>query len=152
MTGGKQTRPPHFFWESESDMSKAREMNIKEAGRKCVHYARQNREQCGAGISLSQFGAIPHRPCFVDSAAPERCPKRLMPTREECERMVDEIDRELASLAEALSKVVEHARGRRGIRDKVFCPNCDGWLHYSISANGHVMANCTTKDCTSFIQ
>jgi hypothetical protein len=64
-----------------------------------------------------------------------------------------ELGRKVSDTFKARAAIIEHSHGKRGIKGKLPCPICGGGaLHYSVAANGHVWATCTTPDCVRWIE
>ena len=137
---------------------------LREQLKKCRHFNGTMNERCEAGVKYAGVRGkepIPGRgyplPCLLEPGPTcEQCSPR---TEEEIDAMIAEFDRSFAGMAKARKAVVEAIgspwkKGSPHVHGNVLCPVCGaGRLVYSRAGyNGHIHAQCSTKDCVAWME
>ena len=121
-------------------------------------------DDCKAGVNYREaFGDRPGivnrwpcRPAFRESLEVWLCPinqfepvglEQATKDYDELMAMFDEHEKRILAVIREIGLTGEGPREGR-----IKCPNCDGTVVFSVASNGHRMAQCSTKDCVSFIE
>lgn len=117
----------------------------------CKHFNGTMNKCCAVGIlydRVQDTSTHPYSyPCLPEGAKLE-CDLRLYPSDEELAAEDAWLADHLAKMRTARSAIMDAAKGRRSVSGAIDCPVCKtGKLHFSVAYNGHVHAQCTTKDC-----
>lgn len=130
----------------------------------CNHYrAMSEHETCEAGVEYEKFKGLPfaQRPCFCrhGKPAPGGCEKAAFPDAAELARQDAEDEARFAAVDKARQAILANIghpwrKGVAGVSGHLPCPVCaKGTLSYSRSGyNGHIMANCSTDNCVSWME
>ena len=129
----------------------------------CNHYrAMSDHETCEAGVCYDKFKGLPfdERPCFTEEGKtpPGGCELAVYPTPEEIAARYAELKKRFEAIGKAREAIVAHLGGpcKKGIpgeRGHIKCPNCNGFLSFSIAGyNGHIHARCATPDCVAWME
>ena len=134
---------------------------------KCIHFNGLGQDRCRKGVSydeLDKDNRIMCRatlPCMKpDKYLPEgvqqfHCPHVEFPSEEDVQAEIKEHEECMKKMDAALKvvqpiRVRENGKNWRGVLE---CPICKGKLHVSHAAcNGHVHAQCETKDCVAWME
>lgn len=137
---------------------------------KCVHFTGLGRGPCKKGMNYNDVDRgmrIEYRsglPCFKpDKDALEKlngrqqchCPHVQFPSDEEVQRQVRDYQEQMKKFTVALAAVEPIRKKYKGsdFQGVIECPVCKGKLHIRHSGyNGHVWANCETKECVNWIE
>lgn len=139
-------------------MRDEKELQIQREMKSCRHFNGVQNDFCLAGIS---YDAVRPLPCFPLSSVkePAKCEKKSCWTREEAEKNEVAHDNAIQKTMKALTAAHTDAKAKgygkgKGGRDSLPCPACEtGTLHYSVASyNGHMHAQCDTKDCVSWME
>ena len=123
--------------------------------KRCIYFNGVQNETCKAGIAYTLFkGKIP---CFERNEV--ICDKLHLPTKEEAEAEIDEMDRASEKTLNAVKATHEDAI-KKGLRKghggygTLPCPTgCGGMLEYSVSSyNGHIHGRCKTPHCVQWME
>ncbi len=63
------------------------------------------------------------------------------------------IDDDIANIFKVRNSIVENIKATGNIVGAVDCPLCEGKVSYSqATSNGHIHAQCSTKDCVNWVE
>lgn len=140
-------------------------------GTHCKHY--RGREmmlgkdrKCGAGIDPvfsfcegNTFGWVTRAPCFKSNVDAPPCPSQVFATPEEAraeaeafERYIDDF---MTFVSTARGRILEIAQETNASSGAIDCPKCGtvNALRWTRArCNGHVHAQCSTKDCLGWME
>lgn len=143
-----------------------REQYIQQHLRYCQHYALDAGAamKCAAGMDLGKVRNVPagatnrpFGPCIDGHTLKDpkaHCPHWLRNTMEQANERADSIEQSITVMNKAMPVIgAWKKREPIGKQEVIECPVCQGRLHLSqASFNGHVRAQCETKDCVGFIE
>lgn len=148
-----------------------RQTHAEQIAQRCVHFTGVGNTTCAASVCYRDVGRdhdlIRYRrpggavytkgyslPCLAQyNLGGATCDKARFPTAEEVAAEVAESDRSVARMLAARKVIVAHIEATGEQHALIPCPNCDGQLSYSRAAsNGHIWANCSTENCTAWME
>lgn len=121
----------------------------------CKHFNGLLNDKCSKGVCYE----LEDLPCFADSQNPCACEHRQMPTQDEAQADVDQMERRfenrMKARAEITTYIDNHALNKNSdLTGKMPCPVCDGgtlaWSRASL--NGHVWGSCSTDGCVAWME
>lgn len=131
---------------------------------KCRHFNGTSRVTCKAGVTYEQVvkpnpdGNGRSLPCLKDQSEGCSCDKREFFTDAEIDAQIEEIEGSFRKTSLAREAIVKHLggpwkKGVSGSGGEIECPVCKGKLRFSrAGCNGHIHAQCLTKDCVSWME
>lgn len=140
------------------DKEKEFERRIAQHMRACVHFTGIQNLKCRAEIFYDSIkddkGTFAHIPCLKDDKSTVICNSAKFPSREDAIKDIEKSEIAFQNCMKARKAIVEYTKGARGLADKITCPICeDGTLYFSIaSCNGHIHAQCDSKNCVSWME
>lgn len=145
----------------EDAVKDRREQIIQHELGSCRHFNGIQNKTCKAGITYQQESpglAPPCIPRFVNARPTWECSQFAIMSREEVEKIADEVMEHEKYFAAARQLAKEDARAKGfGIghagQGSVPCPRCGGDIRYRVATyNGHMWGKCSTLDCIGWME
>ena len=124
----------------------------EEMGNWCKHYTGIHNNVCKKEHKYLDFGpafGIANIiPCILRNENPKPCPDLELKTKEEIAAEDKEFDDLVTGIFRVRPLIV--SQGKR--QGRVPCPQCGAIINYTIAANGHIHAGCTTDGCIRWME